>query len=159
MRRIRIGVVGLLLGGTFYLLLIDTTSVPELYVLGGVALVAAVAFESSREAGFTEARFRARWLRLFWRPVVRVPVDIVLVCREALAQLVHRRAARGQFRAVRFAGGDSETDHGRRALTELLGSLAPNTIVIGIDPERGLLLVHQLRRDGDRDELDVLRLG
>jgi hypothetical protein len=40
-----------------------------------------------------------------------------------------------------------------------LGSLAPNTIVIGIDDERDLMLVHQLRRDGGRDELDVLELG
>jgi hypothetical protein len=159
MRRVRIGAFGLLLGGAFYLLLIDTTSLAELYVLAAVALLAAIAFETSREQGFTEAKFHARWLRLVWRPIGRIPIDVVLVCREALAQLLQRRRTRGQFRAVRFAGGESEADHGRRALTELLGSLAPNTIVIGIDPERGLLLVHQLRREGDRDQLDMLRLG
>jgi hypothetical protein len=28
-----------------------------------------------------------------------------------------------------------------------------------VDAERGLLLVHQLRRQGDADDLDPLRLG
>jgi hypothetical protein len=44
-------------------------------------------------------------------------------------------------------------------LTEIVGSLAPNTIVIGVDADSGLLLVHQLRRNGDRDDIDVLELG
>jgi hypothetical protein len=48
---------------------------------------------------------------------------------------------------------------GRRALAETVGSVAPNTIVIGIDDERGLLLVHQLRRHGGPEDLDVTRLG
>ena len=57
------------------------------------------------------------------------------------------------------AGGDGSRDVGRRALAEGLGSLAPNTIVIGVDDERDLLLVHQLHRSGGREELDVLELG
>lgn len=44
-------------------------------------------------------------------------------------------------------------------MAESLGSFAPNTIVLGIDPERGLILVHQLHPQGGRDELDVLELG
>ncbi|MCW3018653.1 MAG: hypothetical protein JWN10_961, partial [Solirubrobacterales bacterium] len=52
---------------------------------------------------------------------------------------------------------DSARDAGRRALAESFGSLAPNTIVIGVDPERDLLLVHQLRGGGGR--VDVLELG
>jgi hypothetical protein len=159
MRRIAIAMTGLVLGGAFYFLLIDTRSLPELYVLAGVALLSAIAFAISREQEFSEAEFKLVWLRSAWRPVVRVPTDIATVCAAAIAQLVQPKRRRGQFRAVRFRGGMSGLDHGRRALTELLGSLAPNTIVLGIDPERGLLLVHQLRREGGRDELDVLRLG
>lgn len=56
-------------------------------------------------------------------------------------------------------GGDGSDDVGRRALAEGLGSLAPNTIVIGIDGENDLLLVHQLHRSGGREQLDVLELG
>jgi hypothetical protein len=66
---------------------------------------------------------------------------------------------RGQFRAIPFKTGAGEDDRGRVALTELVGSLAPNTIVIGADAETELLLVHQLRRNGGREEIDVLGLG
>ena len=47
----------------------------------------------------------------------------------------------------------------RRALAEAVGSLTPNTIVIGVDEERNLILGHQLRRSGGADGVDVLGLG
>jgi hypothetical protein len=159
MRRIAITLAGFALAGGFYLLLVDTTSLPELCVLVAVALLAAVAFETSREQGFPEARFSPAWLKRGWRAIVRVPVDAAVLCREAIAQLRHRERVRGEFRAVPFRSGESEHDRGRLALTEIVGSLAPNTIVIGIDPDTELLLVHQLRRSGSRDQLDVLELG
>jgi hypothetical protein len=160
MRRIGISVLALALAGGFYLLLIDTVSLPELYVLAGVALLATIAFGISREQGFTEAAIAVSWLLRGWRPVARVPVDVALVCRELIVRLIRRKHGPiGTFRAVPFKGGEGARDHGRRALTELFGSLAPNTIVIGVDPDRDLLLVHQLRREGGRDEIDVLRLG
>jgi len=159
MRRLGLTLAGFVLAGAFYLLLVDTASLPELYVLVAVALIATVAFEAAREQGFPEARFSLRWLRRSWRAVVRVPLDTGLLCREALAQLTQRERTRGQFRAVPFKAGTSEKDRGRYALTEIVGSLAPNTIVIGVDADSDLLLVHQLRRHGDRDDIDVLELG
>jgi multisubunit Na+/H+ antiporter MnhE subunit len=159
MRRLALTLAGFTLAAAFYLLLVDTTSLPELYVLVAVALIATVAFEAAREHGFPEARFSLRWLRRSWRAVVRVPLDTGLLCREALAQLTQPRRTRGQFRAVPFKAGTSESDRGRYALTEIVGSLAPNTIVIGVDADSDLLLVHQLRRNGDRHDIDVLELG
>ena len=159
MRRLALTLAGFALAGAFYLLLVDTTSLPELYVLAGVALIAAVAFEASREACFPEARISARWLTRSWRAVVRIPADAALLCAELIAQLVQQRPRRGQFRAVPFKAGTTEHDRGRYALTEIIGSLAPNTIVIGVDPDSELLLVHQLRRNGDRQDIDVLELG
>lgn len=152
--------LGLLIGGGFYLLLIDTTSLPELYVLAGVALACGVAFLISREQAFEEARIRPAMLATIWRLAVRIPLDIVLVSREAVAQLVRPRASRGSVRTVRFrAVARTSEDTARRALAEALGSVAPNTVVLGVDSERGLLAVHQLRRQGEAEELDVLRLG
>ncbi|HLH15186.1 MAG TPA: hypothetical protein VKV16_10390, partial [Solirubrobacteraceae bacterium] len=62
--------------------------------------------------------------------------------------------------AVPFRFGDPENprDAGRRALAEALGSLAPNTIILGVDPESGLILAHQLRRSGGSETIDVLGL-
>jgi multisubunit Na+/H+ antiporter MnhE subunit len=159
MRRLTRAALALALAAAFYLLLIDTVSPPELYVGAGVALLAATAFEISREHGFTEAAIRPAWLLRAWRPVVRVPVHIAVVTREAIAQLASRKRRRGQFRAIPFNGGAGAYDVGRRALTESLGSFAPNTIVLGVDPDRNLLLVHQLHREGGREELDALGLG
>jgi hypothetical protein len=152
-------VAGLLCGG-FYFLLIDTTSLPELYVLAGVAVAGAVAFELAREQRFVEARIVPWWAVRAWRLAWRIPSDIAILCREALAQLVRPRRNRGVFRAARW-GATQQTPAatGRRALGETLGSVAPNTIVVGIDADRGLLLVHQLRRQGEPRDLDVTRLG
>lgn len=151
---------GAVLGGGFYLLLIDTTSLPELYILGGVALACGVAFAVGHESEFVEARVRLRWLPRVGRLAARIPIDIGLVCWEALAQLARPRATRGMFRAAAFGAIKADSsDTGRRALVESLGSVAPNTIIVGVDSERGLLLVHQLRRQGDPDQLDVLGLG
>ncbi len=159
-RRLAIAAIGLLLGGSFYLLLIDTTSLPELYVLAGVALLAALAFVVSREEGVAEGSITPSMLRRGWRALASIPVHIGLVCWEAVVQLVSPRRHRGSFRAVQFrAGPENPRDIGRRGLTEALGSIAPNTIVIGVDPEHDLLLVHQLRRRGTPADLDVLGLG
>jgi hypothetical protein len=159
MRRIAVAGVGLALAAPFYLLLIDTTDLPELYVMGGVALLAALGFVISREQGLAEAALQPRWLLGAWRAMARVPLDIVRVGAEAIAQLAQFRRTRGEFRVVPFRAGDGPDGLGRIALTESLGSFAPNTIVIGVDPEAQLLLVHQLRRAEGREEIDVLGLG
>jgi hypothetical protein len=160
MKRIASGLLGLLVGGGFYLLLIDTVSSPELYAFIGAALLSGAAYEVSREQGTGEAVISPVWLASAWRVLSRVPVHIALVCFDAVSQLFTRTPQRGSFRAVSFAAcGDDGADAGRRALAEALGSLAPNTIVVGIDTERKLVLVHQLHRHGGRDELDPLRLG
>jgi hypothetical protein len=159
-RRAWIAGLGLVLGGSFYLLLVDTPSSPELYALAAVAIACAVAFTVSHEEGFVEARIRPWWLLGTWRVLVKILPDIAILCREAVAQLFQARATRGCFRAVPFSATETTPqDSGRRALTEWVGSMAPNTIVVGVDDERGLLLVHQLHRQGETEDIDPMGLG
>jgi hypothetical protein len=159
-RRAWIAALGLVLGGGFYLLLIDTPSSPELYVLAAVAIACALAFGVSREQDLVEARVRPWWLLSTRRVLLKIGPDVVILCREAVVQLFAPREARGTFRAVPFAATDqTPEDTGRRAVTEWIGSMAPNTIVVGVDSERGLLLIHQLRRQGDTDKVDPMGLG
>lgn len=144
-----------------YLLLIDTTSLPELIVLVGAAAIAATGFELAREqqtAGGLNARLR--WLTRLHRPLVKTPSDIAVVTGLALRQLVRPRQVNGTFRAVRFrCGPDHDIEIGRRALAEAFGSFAPNTIIVGVDVERELILGHQLYPNGGAEAIDLLGLG
>lgn len=153
-------VAGLLAGG-LYLLLIDTTSLPELIVAAGAAAIAATGFELAREqqtAGGVTARLR--WLATLHRALSKVPKDIALVSFVAVRQLVRPQRVNGTFRAVPFrCGPDHDIEIGRRALAESFGSFAPNTIIVGVDVQRELVLGHQLWRTGGAEAIDVLGLG
>jgi hypothetical protein len=139
--------LGVVLAAAFYMVLIDTVDLPEVYAAIGAVLLSSAAYEAARRQGVAEASVSPRWAARGWRVIVSLPRQIAWVSWQAVAQLVAPRQTRGTLRAVPFrAGGESSRDVGRRALAEGLGSLAPNTIVIGIDGARDLLLVHQLPR-------------
>jgi hypothetical protein len=152
--------LGWVFAAALYLLLIDTTDLPELIVGAGAAVLAATGFGLAREQDVSRLGARGRWLTRLYRPLLQAPSDIVVVSRLALVQLVRPRAAVGVFRAVPFRCGDDEAlETGRRALAESFGSFAPNTIVIGVDADRELLLGHQLRPGGGDEAIDLLGLG
>lgn len=158
-RRISIALAGVALGGAFYMLLVDTRYSPELYFMAGVAGLTGLVFEAAREQGFAPARLSLASLAGAWRPLAGVPKHVALLCRDAVAQLFTRSPSRGAFRSVRYEVESGPRGRANIALSESLGSFAPNTIVLGVDPDTGLLLVHQLHRDGGAEKVDVLRLG
>jgi multisubunit Na+/H+ antiporter MnhE subunit len=152
---------GWLLAAAGYLLLIDNTDLPELLVGAGAATIAAAGFALGREQYLIAETIRGHWLLRAWRPVANVPVDIASVSVVALRVLRHPRSIpQGGFRAIRFRCGEDEAlEVGRRALAQWLGSFAPNTIVVGVDPDRELILAHQLSRRGGEQAIDVMGLG
>ena len=152
--------ISALIGGGFYFLLIDITGVPELWTLAGVAVGCGVTGALAREEGFLEVRIVPWWLLRGWRLLYQIPRDIGILCWEALVQLLAPRAVRGEFRAHRFSAVEpTPRAMGRRVVAEALNSVSPNSIVIGVDDERGLLLMHQLRRLGPPQDLDTTGLG
>jgi hypothetical protein len=150
-----------LVAGGLYLLLIDTTSLPELIVGAGAATIAATGFELAREQQTAGGlNMRLRWLRTVHRPLLKVPSDVATVSLMALRQLIRPKRVNGVFRAVPFrCGPEHDIEVGRRALAESLGSFAPNTIIVGVDIEQELILGHQLRETGGAEAVDVLGLG
>jgi multisubunit Na+/H+ antiporter MnhE subunit len=142
--------------GGFYLLLIDTTSLPELYAGAAATALGAACWQAVRRSGEIRMSPRVPWLLRSFAVVAKIPADTARVSFAAVDQLVRPRKRRGVLRAVPFPDVSPDA-HGeaRRALAEALGSLTPNTIVIGVDQERGLLLAHQLRRTGEPRSLDV----
>jgi hypothetical protein len=159
-RRVLAWNVGWLLAAALYLLLIDITDLPELLVGAGAAVLAATGLALAREQGLVGESVRGRWLLRLYRPLLRVPRDIVVVSAMAFVALVRRKPSLGVFRVVPFEGNEREPlETGRRALVEAAGSVAPNTFVVGIDGERGLILAHQLKPTGGRETVDPLELG
>jgi hypothetical protein len=161
LRRATAWLTAAVLAGALYLVLIDTTSLPELFVLAGAAVIAATGFELAREqqtAGGLTARLR--WLVRLYKPLLKAPSDIAIVSLVALRQLVKPKPVNGTFRAVRFrCGPEHDVETGRRALAESFGSFAPNTIIVGVDVDEELILGHQLHRTGGREAIDLLQLG
>jgi hypothetical protein len=152
--------LGWVFAGALYFLLIDITDLPELIVGAGAAVLAATGLELAREQRVAGESIRTRWLVRAYRPFLKVPSDIATVSAAAIVQLVRRERMVGEFRAVRFAGGENAVlESGRCGLAEGFGSLAPNTIIVGVDRERELILAHQLQRRGGREAIDLLDLG
>jgi hypothetical protein len=161
LRRVAAWSAGWLAAGALYLLLIDITDLPELLVGAGAAALAATGFELAREER-TVGGLRARlaWLARAPRAARNVPGDIAALTVLAFRQLLRPQPSNGVFRAVPFrCGDDEELETGRCALAEALGSFSPNTIIVGVDVERELILGHQLRAGGGREAIDVLGLG
>ena len=97
-------------------------------------------------------------LRHAYRPFVLLVTDTLRVTAALVRHLVLRRPVDGRLRAVRYrAVGDSADEVTRRVLSEWTPSLAANRYAVGIDVERGYMLVHQLV--DSPGPLDPLELG
>lgn len=145
MSRARSAVLGLLVAAPFYWLLIDTTSSPDLWAGGAAALIAAGLYSAAYLESDESAAIRLRWLTIAVRELAKVPLGIVIVCREVFAQAIAPRAPRGVIQVDPFDAGDGGSyDLGRQALSEACRSFAPNTVVIGVDPDSDRLLFHRL---------------
>jgi len=135
-----------LASAALYLVLVDTVALPELVTGAVIATVAASGATLLRAQRRVVMRPRVRWLAGLWRPVLSYPTDLWTVTRA----LARREPAPGKLYALPFEPGvDSGRSAARRVLGPTAGSFAPNTIVVGLDSERGLLLVHQLVPSAD----------
>jgi multisubunit Na+/H+ antiporter MnhE subunit len=123
----------------------DNIGLAELGGGAGAAALAALLTETALHQAGTPITVRLRWLAAAWRLPGQVLGDTVLVFRALGRQLIRDETPDSGFRErpVR-AGGDSSADVTRRVLLVGANSLAPNTVVLGIDEERDVMIVHQL---------------
>jgi hypothetical protein len=90
-------------------------------------------------------RPRLAWIRGAGRPLRRTVADLVPLARALWQRGVRRRGGSGALVEVPYgAVADDPHAAAHRVFTEALGSLAPNTLIVDIDRERRVLLVHQL---------------
>jgi multisubunit Na+/H+ antiporter MnhE subunit len=128
-----------------YLLLADNTVLPELATGAVAAAVGATGAVLCRSQRRELLRPRLRWLRTAWRPVIGVFADLVPLARAFITRGLLRRPTTGTLIEVAVpTAGDEPERAAFAALSQALGSLAPNRVVVAFDRERGVLLVHQL---------------
>lgn len=158
-RGIGFWVTAWLAAAALWLVLVDSVKLPELVAGAVVATVAATAFELVRRQRVAAQAVRPELSLRVWRVVLRAFPDILRLTRAAFAQVVERRPARGRVIALPFGHtGDHPDQRAVRAVAVGFGSLAPNTIVVGVDPESGLMLVHQLEPTRNPADIDPMRL-
>jgi hypothetical protein len=131
-----------------WLLLVGNVQYAERIAGLVAAAIGATAVEVVRSQGLLRYRVEAPWLAPGARQLLHVIPDFFRV----LAALPRR--PRGIFRTVPFpAGGERDVDRGRRAWAAFTASLAPNRLVVDLDPEHGEALVHDLLPRAASEEL------
>jgi hypothetical protein len=141
--------------GGLWMLLVDTVSTAE--VLCAVVVAAAGAFVTRLviEGGAARMHHAENIVMALARQLARVPSDLWLLGL-ALWRALAGPPRPGRFHELALELPVDELGNGRRAEIELVGSLAPNTIVLGVDERR--VVVHQLlARQGERES--VVELG
>ena len=133
------------------MLLVDTVSVAEVACAVAAATAGTLASALVFSSGAPALRPSARLVRAAATQLARVPADLGLLGLALGRALTRRRPGRFHGAALELAVDPDA--NARRAAIELLGSLAPNTIVLGVDEEH--VLVHQLL--GRRSERQRIR--
>jgi hypothetical protein len=139
-----------------WILLVFKTEPAEFVAAGVAAALAATGAELVRSRGYAPFAPRLEWSRT----MLRFPRDVVAESWR-MARLLVRHFVRGDpiqgcFRVVHFSAGARDDPHAqaRRSIAEWLGSVSPNTYVVGIDERHRVAVVHQLMRDELPPELD-----
>jgi multisubunit Na+/H+ antiporter MnhE subunit len=107
--------------------------------VGALGATASIVVRGHREVVL---RPRPRWVLEALRNFLRWPRDLV-----ALAGALVRRPTGRIVEEPFDATGDDPRSAARRALAVAGGTLAPNSIVVGIDADRGVLVRHDLVED------------
>ena len=122
-----------------YVVFTDSRRLEELVAAVLVGALGATAAAIVRHGREVVLRPRPADVAAELRPVLAWPRDLA-----RLAAALVRRPAGRVVETPFDATGTDPRDAGRRALAVAGRSLAPNTIVIAIDEERGVLVAHQL---------------
>jgi len=127
-----------------WLLFVDTFAAQEVIVGLVAAAIAATAAELVRSQELVRFRLDPHWLRglpgLPWQVLHDTWLLTVALWRHCTGSPV-----RGVFRVVPFPSeADDDRSAARRALATALVSVAPNTVVVGVEGAEGEMLVHQL---------------
>lgn len=126
-----------------WLLFVNTTMVHELWMAALASVLTATAAELVRARPFASFRPRVWWVIQAWRE----PWYIVEGCASILWTFLKHffKPEPSVLRSVVFdAGGSDPQSAARRALAITYTTLPPNFVVLGIDLDKNVMVVHQV---------------
>jgi multisubunit Na+/H+ antiporter MnhE subunit len=127
-----------------WLAFVDTFAKEEVIAGLVAAAIAATAADLVRSQDLVRFRMDPHWLRGLSQLPWQVLRDTWLLT-VALWRHCTGRPVRGVFRVVPFpTEADDARSAARRALVTAVCSVAPNTVVVGVEGAEGEMLVHQL---------------
>jgi multisubunit Na+/H+ antiporter MnhE subunit len=130
---------------SFWVMIDDSISTDELLAGAGAAALAAAFADLVTYQAATRFRMRIEWLV----PALSLPGqvfrDTIIVYHALWRRLVHGEQPPSAFAELPARFGDNSAE-GMTRRTLLVGgtSVAPNTFVLGIDPDRDVMVVHRL---------------
>lgn len=128
-------------------LLVDKLAFNELWFGVVAAIFGASATEAVRGLNFARFWPQFRWVAEGWRLPAYAVTGTAEIFTALAKQVFARKPAESLVLAARYdVGGDDSHDAARRALAIGFNSAVPNSVVIGIDQERELLVFHQISR-------------
>ena len=130
---------------SFWVMIDDSIATDELLAGAGAAALAALFAEVVTYQAATRFHMRIKWLVPAFRLPGQAVRDTVIVYHALWRRLVHGEQPPSAFLELPARFGD-DTPEGITRRTLLVGgtSVAPNTFVLGIDPERDVMVVHRL---------------
>ena len=132
----------LLLG--LWMLFVSLLQMNEFVAGLAAALLGAIGDAVVKATDFARFRPRLRHVLLILVEPWYVARDTVIVFWELLRR-IGGRPRRSRLKVIPFDGGRDDVDsNARRALATAYTTISPNSIVLGIDREQNLLLLHEL---------------
>ena len=126
-----------------WLLFVNTTSKHELWLAAAASLITAFAAEIVRGQPFAGFRPRLRWLLEAWREPWYILEGCATIFWAFLKHFFNPDPS--VLREVVFdPGGSDPAAAARRALAITYTTVPPNFIVLGIDFDKRVMLVHQV---------------
>jgi len=148
MREVRFWLIWWVGLSVLYLLLVFKTEPAELVAAAVCGAISATAAEMVRRHGHVSFAPGWRWLPAALRLPRAVVVDTGRLVGVLWRVIVRRQAVTGRiltvpYKDARRQGVDAMS---RRAVTKWLGSVSPNTLIIGFAEKHDRVLIHQLVR-------------
>jgi hypothetical protein len=113
----------------------------EWIAASAAAPLAAAIGEHARTQAGVHAAIPAGWALRGWSALLVVFSDFAIVMWALGRSALDRRVVRGAFRSH---GDDDLGDSGVRTWRNLLANYSPNAYVVELDPDAGLVLLHDL---------------